>query len=304
MGFQEKKILTEYGIKYIYQYFILSIILNLFITIYALILFTQEINLIEFSNSNFSFLLIIIVITLFTLIWLIRGLIYFFNGRTEYNEEHESNIIIGSIFIIIYITILLINIIYSKGYPGGTALISAASAGFTSSNTIPFIINIAISTVGLTIFGFALIYFIFELAHPVNKKKIWFWFYFLILGTFTFNVSYFFGLIFTFKIYKQTYSRLHEGWIKTAKTAPCPKCGKDISIESKACPYCSLKFRYDPSLEIDSRFRVDIPKAMYVAPKGYTPTQGLSQKEKKRFKLILTGFISVVVIVVVIITIF
>ena len=304
MGFQEKKTQIELGIKYIYQYFILSIILNLFLTIYTFSLFIQGVNLIEFSNSNISFLFIVIFITLFTLIWLIRGLICFFNGRTEYNEQHESNIIIASILIIVYITILLINLIYSKGYLGGTALISAASAGFSSSNTIQFIINISMSTVALTIFGFALIYIIFELTHPVNKKKVWFWFYFLIVGTFTFNVSYFFGLIFTFKIYRDTYSRIHEGWIKTVKTAPCPKCGKDISIESKACPYCSLKFRYDPSLEIDPKFTIDVPKAMYVAPKGYTPTQGLSQKEKKRFKIILAAIISVVAVVVVVVTIF
>lgn len=302
MGFQEKKSQTELGIKYFYQYFILAIILNLFLTIYALVLFLQGVNLIEFSNSNISFLIIVVFITLFTLIWLIRGLIYFFNGRTEYNEDHESNIIIGSILAIVYITILIINLIYSKGYFGGTALISAASAGFTSSNTISFIINIAISTVTLTLFGFTIIYFIFELAHTVLKKKVWFWFYFLILGAFTFNISYFFALIYTFRIYRETFNRLHEGWIKTAATAPCPKCGKDISVESKACPYCSLQFRYDPSLDIDPKFTVNIPKAMYVAPKGYTPTQGLTVKEKRRFYMVLAGIICVIIIVVLIIS--
>ena len=65
MGFQEKKSQTELGIKYVYHYFILAIILNLFLTIYALFLFLQGVNLIEFSNSNISFLFIEATCSLF-----------------------------------------------------------------------------------------------------------------------------------------------------------------------------------------------------------------------------------------------
>ena len=302
MGHQGKKTQTELGIRYVYQYFLLSIILNLLITVYALVLFIQGVNLIDYSNSNISFLFIWIFFTLFTMIWLIRGLISFFNGRTEYNEDHESYVIIATILIIVYITILLFNLIYSKGYFGGAALISAISTGFSSINTIPFIVNIAISTVAFTLFGFAMVYLIFELAHPVNKKKVWFWVYFLILGSFTFNISYFIGLLFIYKVFKETYQRIDEGWVKTADTAPCPKCGRDVSVESKTCPYCSLKFRYDPGLEVDPKFTVNIPKAMYVAPRGYTPTKGVSVEEKRRLMYILAGVISAIILIVVIFT--
>ena len=109
------------------------------------------------------------------------------------------------------------------------------------------------------------------------------------------------GLILIFKIYKETYNRIHKGWIKIAATAPCPKCGREIPIESNSCPNCSIQFKYDPSLEIDSRFVVNVPKSMYVAPKGYTPTQGLSKKEKRRFKTIIAGIVAVIVVVVVIV---
>ena len=304
MGQQGKKTQTELGIRYVYQYFILTIILNLIITAYALLLFIQGVNLIDYSNSNISFLFILIFITLFTILWLIRGIIYFFNGKTELNEDHESYVIIATIFIIVYITILIFNLVYSKGYIGGAAIISAISTGFSSSNTIPFIINIGISTVAYTLFGFAMVYLIFELTHPVNKKKIWLWFYFMIVGTFTFNITYFIGLIFIYKIFKETYQRIEEGWVKTADTAPCPKCGRDVSIDAKTCPYCSLKFRYDPSLEIDPKYTVSIPKAMYVAPKGFTPTKGVSMQEKRRLMYILAGAISVIVIIVLILTLF
>ena len=304
MGEQEKNTQTELGIKYIGHYFIISIIVTAILTIYGLFLFIQGTNLIEYSNSNFSFLLIVIFITLFTILFLIRGLIYFFNGRAEYNDEHQSNVIVASILIIVYITTLLVNSVYSKGYYGGVALISAASAGFSSNNLIPFITNIALSTATYAIFGFSLIYLVSELAHPINKKRLWFWFYFIIVGTFTFNVSYFFGLAFIFKIYRDTYLRMHEGWIKTARTAPCPKCGRDISIESKSCPYCSIKFKIDPSLEIDPRLSISTPKAMYVAPKGYTPSQGLTKEEKKKFKMIVAGIISIIIVVIVLISIF
>ena len=304
MGQQGKKTQTELGIRYVYQYFILTIILNLIITAYALLLFIQGVNLIDYSNSNISFLFILIFITLFTILWLIRGIIYFFNGKTELNEDHESYVIIATIFIIVYITILIFNLVYSKGYIGGAAIISAISTGFSSSNTIPFIINIGISTVAYTLFGFAMVYLIFELTHPVNKKKIWLWFYFMIVGTFTFNITYFIGLIFIYKIFKETYQRIEEGWVKTSDTAPCPKCRRDVSIDAKTCPYCSLKFRYDPSLEIDPKYTVSIPKAMYVAPKGFTPTKGVSMQEKRRLMYILAGTISVIVIIVLILTLF
>ncbi len=301
MGDQEKKTQTELGIKCIYQYLILTIIINLVITIYAALLFIQGINLVDFSSSNISLLFILIFIILFTIIWLIRGLIYFFNGRVEFDDEHESNVIFASILIIVYITILLINLVYSKGFTGGIALINALSTGFSSSNTIPFIVNIALSTVTFVIFGLALVYIIYQLVHPVKKNKLWILLYFLIAGTFTFNLTYFIGLIFIFKTYKETYYRIHKGWIKIAKTAPCPKCRREIPFDSSSCPYCSIQFKYDPSLEIDSRFIVNTPKLMYVAPKGYTPTQGLSEKEKRRFKTLIAGVVAVILVVAVII---
>jgi hypothetical protein len=80
--------------------------------------------------------------------------------------------------------------------------------------------------------------------------------------------------------------------------APCPFCNRDIPHESKVCPYCGKKFEEISLPEIDTRLNFEPPKMRYKKPKGYSPAEGMSKKQKRLIFYIITITIAVSIIVV------
>jgi hypothetical protein len=297
MGPTEPKSLTQSGIRYICRYFILKFCFVLALLLFSVTLFIGGESWLGNPGSALTFVGVVVFITILILLWLIIGLAHVFNGRKEFDNEHESNVILSTILLIVYAILFLITVVYSKGFTGGTAFISAASLGF-SSHILELAVTIALSIASHIIFGYAIIYSIGRLSSEEQKKRLQKAFYLLVIGNFTLNITGLIAYFMFFKVYREVYLSLKEGKIKAADTAPCPQCDRDISIESKVCPHCGAKFDEQTPIKIDPRLTIEMPKSEYNLPPGYAPIKGPTEAQKKK----LFRFIMIIIAIIVVVT--
>lgn len=289
MGTSDSKSLTESGIKFIYQYFLLQ-----FCVISILML--CSIGLV-FSRDLSVLFLAFILLELLIFFWFLIGLIKLYTGRSEFGQKHEYNIVLGLILILVYFFLFLGELILSGGIFGGSSLVSAAASGFASYITQSAIV-ISLSIASRVFFGLALIYLISELISENVKNYLRNnVFYFFVAGPLTFEITGLLAIRSFYNHYKSIYLSIHEGKFKPAVTAPCPNCDKDIPIESRVCPYCETKFEEHPEMEIDPRLKVEPLKQQFNLPQGYAPVKGPTKEQKEKVILII-GIIIVVIIFV------
>ena len=297
MGPTEQKSLTQSGIRYVYQYLFLTFCFNLVLLLSSFTLFIGEESWRENSGSTLTFVGVVVFISIMILLLLVVGLAYIFNGKREFDDEHESNVILATILLIVYVMLFLIAVVYSKGFTGGRAFISAASLGF-SSHLLELVVTLAISIASHIIFGYAMMYLIGRLSSEEQKKRLQKAFYLLVAGNFTLNMTGLIAYFMYFKIFQEVHLSLKEGKIKAAVTAPCPQCNKDISIESKICPNCGAKFDESKPITIDPRLTIQMPKSEYSLPPGYAPIKGPTEAQKNRLFRFIKIIIALVVIIV------
>jgi hypothetical protein len=297
MGPTEQKSLTQSGTKYIYQYFFLILCFTLVVLLSSFTLFMGEESWRENQGSTLAFVGVVVFINIIILLFLIVGLAYIFNGRREFDDEHDSNVILATILLVVYVLLFLIAVVYSKGFTGGRAFISAASLGF-SSHLPELVVTLAISITSHILFGYAMIYLMGRLSSEEQKKRLKKAFYLLVLGNFTLNITGLIAYFMYFKIFQEVHLSLKEGKIKAAVTAPCPQCNRDISIESKICPNCGAKFDENNPITIDPRLTIEMPKSDYNLPSGYAPIKGPTEAQKNRLFRFIKIIIALVVILV------
>ena len=163
MGPTEQKSLTQSGTKYIYQYFFLILCFTVVVLLSSFTLFIGEESWREDSGSTLTFVGVVVFINIIILLLFIIGLAYIFNGRREFDDEHESNVILATILLIVYVVLFLIGVVYSKGFAGGRAFISAASLGF-SSHLFELFVALAVSIASHILFGYAMMYLMGRLS--------------------------------------------------------------------------------------------------------------------------------------------
>ncbi len=204
-----------------------------------------------FNKESAIFFLVFILIELLIFSLPLISLINFFNGRNEFGQKHSHNVPLGLVFIIIYFPILLVNLILSKGLFGASSIISAATAGFSTSLITEVIIVISLFIISRIFLGKALIYFISELISEDDRKNLQKTFILLVVGPLTLEITSLIALGSFYKNYKAVYKRIRDDSLKRTVTAPCPNCNRDISIESKMCSYCGTEFVENPEMKID-----------------------------------------------------
>ena len=297
MGPTEPKSLTQSGTRYIYQYLFLTFCFTLALLLTSVTLFIGGESWLQNQGSALTFVAVDIFIAILILLLLFAGLAYLFNGRREFDNEHESNVILATILLIVYSILFLITLVYSKGFTGGRSFISAASLGF-SSHIPELVVTLALSIASHIIFGYAMMYLLGRLSTEEQKKRLQKAFYLLVAGNFTLNITGLIAYFMFFKIFQEVHLSLKEGKIKAAVTAPCPQCTRDISIESKACPHCGAKFDEQTPIKIDPRLTIEMPKSEYNLPPGYAPIKGPTEAQKKRVIKFVKIIIAVVIAIV------
>jgi len=242
MGEEEFKSFTELGLKYIYRYFILHFSLLLILLLISIAFLVTQQNLLSLSASGFFFIIAIIFLFILIFIWLIIGLRHILNGRMEFGEAHESNVILATLLIIAYLIIYFINLTIAQGFTGGAAFIAAASDGFSSSIFLQFFIVIALSVTSDLLFGFSLICLVKKLTTAKQMKKLKVAYVLLVLGTFTINITALIAYILFYKIFKDVHLNISKGLLRPSLIVPCPNCSHEIPIESHICKFCGAKF--------------------------------------------------------------
>lgn len=302
MGPTETKSLTQSGLRYICRYFILNLFFILALLLFSVTLFIGGESWLKNQGSTLTFVAIVVFIAIIILLWLIIGLANIFNGRKEFDTKHEPNVILATILLIVYITLFLVTLVYSKGFTGGRAFISAASIGF-SSQVLELIVTLVLSIASHIIFGLAMAYLVKEVSSDDQKKRLRTALYLLVAGNFTLNITGLIAYFMFFKIYQEIYLSFKEGKIKAAVTAPCPQCDKDIPVESDVCPHCGTKFDKSAPIKIDPRLTMDAPKSEYTLPPGYAPIKGPTEAQKKKLfrfvKIIIAIIIAIVVVYII-----
>lgn len=283
------------GFKKLYQFFLLSfgIILFQIIVVNSLLLGLSP----EYVTGV---LYIIIVFQIFVILWLFWAFIDLVNGRKEFDKHHEIIVIIASAFLIPSIFLYLIRLVVSKGLP-----ISAASFYFSPTGDLATVLVqspllLAVSFVLPILIGMALFLFIYRFSTPTEKVPLMFAFGLLVTSPLTMYVTALIAYFLFFGIYRSVYRRLSSSNIRPTDSAPCPFCDKDISIESKQCPYCGTKFKENHEARLDPRLTFDLSKKEIMVPHGYTPVKGPTEEQKKRLFKILGLIIALIVIVAII----
>ncbi len=283
MGDKQSKSLTEVGLKYIYKYFILHFSLLSIILLISTILSLNEQNLLSLSASRFFFVIAIVFLFILVFIFLIIGLANMVNGRREFSDKHESNVLIATSLIIVYLVLYFINLSIGEGFTGGTAFIAAASHGFSSSILFQFFLVIVLSISCHLLFGFSLICLVKKLTTKRQMIQLKFAYVLLVLGTFTLNITALIAYLLFFKIFRNVYQNISQGKIKPALVAPCPKCSCEIPIEARLCMFCGAKFEKNISEVLDRRLDFNLPESEYKLKHGYYPVQRLTKEEKRKF---------------------
>ena len=303
MGVKETKSLTEIGLKYIYKYLILHFSLVLCLLIISTFLSLNQENLLDLSASKLLFVITIIFLFILIFIYFIIGIKNMINGRMEFGDLHESNVMLATTLIIIYIILYFITLTIAEGFTGGTAFIAAASHGFSLSIFFQFFFVIILSINSHLLLGFSLIYLVKNLTTKKQYRNLKIAYVLLVLGTFTVNVTALIAYLIFFKIYKDLYADIAKGNLKPALVAPCPKCSCEIPIEAQICRFCGAKFEKKVSEDLDKRLDFNVSESEYKLKQGYFPTQGLSKAEKKKFYFIV-GFILLSIIIGLILILF
>lgn len=296
MGDKKFKSYTELGLKNIYKYLILhfSLVLCLFL-ISTFLSFNQE-NLLSLSSSRFFFVLTIFFLFILIFVLLIAGLKNMLNGRMEFGDQHESNVLMATSLIIVYLILYFINLIIAEGFTGGTAFVAWASSGFSSSIFLQFFFVMIISINTHLILGFSLIYLVKKLATKKQMIVLKTAYILLVLGTFTLNITALIAYLLFYKMFRNIYLNISKEKLKPALVSPCPNCSCDIPIESLICKFCGAKFEKRISDELDPRLNFNIPESDYKLKQGYSPTQGLNKKDRARF-IYLIGFIIISIVI-------
>ena len=263
MDIKKQKSLTETGLKYFYQFFILHFILISVLIILSEALSLTQQSILSLSASKIYFVVAILFLFVLIFIWLARGLARILNGRMEFGDPHESNVIIGTILMISFVIIYFINLSIAQGFTGGIAFVAAVSSGFDSTIIAEFISVLVLSITSNILLGLSLIYFIRNLIPKEKKAGLKIAFVLLVLGTFTFNLTTLIAYILFFKIYKDIHLNILNGKLKPAVITPCPNCSRDIAIESKICKYCGAKFEKIVSEDVDPRFNFNLSESKY-----------------------------------------
>lgn len=298
MGPTEHKSSTQSGVRFIYRYFFFNFCFVLALLLSSITLFIGGESWLDDSGSTLGFVGVVVFIAILILLFLIVGFVYIFNGRHEFDSEHDSNVILATILLVVYAILFLITLVYSKGFIGGGSFISAASLGF-SSHILELVITLALSIASHIIFGYAMMHLLGRLSSEEQKKRLQTAFYLLVAGNFTLNITGLIAYFMYFKTFQELYLSLKEGKIKAAVTAPCPNCDRDISIESTACPHCGAKLDEQVPIKIDPRLTIEMPKSDYSLPQGYAPIKGPTEAQKKqlmKFILIIAGIVVTVAI--------
>lgn len=301
MGDIQSKSLTEIGLKYIYKYFILHFSLLFIILLISTILSINQENLLSLSASKFFFVIAFVFLYILVFIVLILGLANMVNGRREFSDIHESNVLVATSLIIVYLVLFFINLSIGEGFTGGTSFIAASSHGFSSSIMFQFYMVIVLSISSHLLFGFSLICLVKKLSTKGQMIQLKFAYVLLVLGTFTLNITALIAYLLFFKIFRNVYQNISEGKIKPALVAPCPKCSCEIPIEARICMFCGAKFEKNISEVLDRRLDFNLPESEYKLKQGYFPTQRLTKDEKRKFLyfiglIILSIFIGLVLI--------
>ncbi|MGF3554612.1 MAG: hypothetical protein ACQXXF_04980 [Thermoplasmatota archaeon] len=303
MGISESRSLTETGLKYISRYLILHFSIILCLLLFSTILSFNQENLLSLSASKLFFVIAIIFLFILVFMFLVIGLKHMINGRLEFSDPHESNVILATSLLIIYMILYFINLTIAEGFTGGTAFIAAASCGFSSSVFLQFFFVVVLSVNSHILLGFSLILFVKKLATKKQIRNLRLAYLLLILGTLTINITALIAYLLFFKIYRNVYQNVSKGIIKPALVAPCPKCSYEIPIESRLCMFCGAKFEKKIPDDFDRRLYFNVSKSEYKQKQGYFPMQGLNKEEKKKF-LVIVGFIIVSIIIGFILIIF
>ena len=296
MGEKESLSLTKLGLKYIYKYLILHFSLLLFILLISTALSLYKQNLLTLSASKFFFVIAIVFLFILVFIFLVIGLANIVNGRREFSDRHESNVLSATILIIIYLILYFINLTIAEGLTGGTAFLAAASSGFSLSVFPQFYLVMTLSIISHLLLGYSLIYLVKKLSTDKQMIKLKFTYILLVLGTFTLNITSLIAYLLFYKIFKDIYINIDQGKLKPALVAPCPKCSYDIPIESKICMFCGVKFEKAISDQLDPRLNFNLPESDYKLKHGYYPNQALTKEEKKKL-LYFVGLIVVSIVV-------
>jgi len=296
MGDKEFKSLTEIGLKHIYKYLILHFSLILGLLLISTTLSLNQENLLSLSASRFFFVITVIFLFIIIFIWFIIGLKNMVNGRMEFSDPHESNVLMATSLVIVYLILYFINLTIAEGFTGGTAFVAWASSGFSSSVFLQFFFVIIISINTNLLLGFSLIYLVKKLATKNQLIVLKAAYLLLVLGTFTLNITALIAYLLFFKMFRNIYLNINKGILKPAIVSPCPNCSCDIPIESLICKYCGAKFQRKISSELDPRLSFNVPESDYRLKQGYSPMQGLEKKDRRRF-IYLVGFIIVSIFV-------
>jgi len=292
---KETKSLTQSGLKYICRYLFFNIFFVLALLLFSVTLFIGEKSWLLDSSSALASVAGVTFISFIILLWLIFGLANIFNGRKEFDSEHESNIILATILLIVYFVLFLIAIVAGKGFFGGIALVAAVS----THDILNLAIVLGLSIASSIIFGLAMTNLVQKLTSEDQKKRLKNALYLLVAGNFTLGITCIIAYYMFLKVYQEVYLSFKEGKIKAADTAPCPQCDRDIPVESDVCPHCGTKFDKSTQIQIDPRLTMDAPKSEYTLPPGYAPIKGPTEAQKKRLFKFIKIIIALVVIIVV-----
>ena len=289
MGTEKSKSLTESGVKYISYYLLLQFYVIFILMICSFSLFFIK----EASNFFLAFVFVELIIFILPII----SLINLYNGRNEFGQKHSDNVTFGLILVIVYLAILLVKLILSKGLFGGSSIISLVASDFSTPFITQFIIVFSLSIVARIFFGKAFIYLISELITEDEKKDLQKNYKLLIIGPLTLEITGLIALRSFYKNYRAVYQRILEGKLKPAVTAPCPNCNRDIPIDSSVCLYCGSKFEENPDAKIDLALRVEAPKQQSNLPHGYTPVKGPTEEQKRKVIYIIGSIVIVIIVI-------
>jgi len=302
MGSKDSKAFTENGVKNIQLSLLLSVpfIIGIFLTAFI---------------SSAAFIAIFAVGAIIVLLFYIKGMGDMLSGREELGDKHSSNVVMATVLSAIAIIVFLFLII-------STLISSSIFLSFSWVNDpIPFFIAaifiLALSIAFMALFGLALIFYIREIIPSEKKYFMWISFglfvAFPILSIFIVTLHIFLcivaGLILILPLvlfvicYKNSYLYLKSSGIKAVPLIPCPFCERIIPVNSTSCRHCGTKFEKPFDEAPDPRLSMDVPKTEYSMPRGYTPVEGPSEKQKKRVYTIISLVIIIIVIVVTVVAI-
>jgi len=290
MGNKESKSLTLLGLRYIYKYLLLHFSLILILLLVSTTFSLNQQNLLTLSASEFFFVIIVVLANIVIFIWFVIGLKNLLNGRMEFDDPHESNVILATILIIIYAILYFVNLFIAQGFTGGTAFIAGASNNFFSSISLQFYLIIIFSVVSDLLLGFSLFYLVKNLTTEDQIKRLKTSCVLLALGTFTVNITALVAFILFYKIYKEVYLNINLGKLKAAVVAPCPFCSSEIPIESQVCKFCGARFEKKVSNEPNIKIDFEAPEIKYKFERGNLPIQKITREGKIKL-LYFIGFI-------------